>query len=715
MELRKAGRVVVTMKAFTQYWSGMPRRSCGRNTSGFSRLAIVASLLGALWANGAAAQSALPAHPEQRLTDEEALALGWNRKRLAAAREYTADLNTEAVVILAGGKLLDEWGAVDQKFNVHSIRKSFLSALVGIRVAQGKIRLGAILEELGLDDNAPSLSPEEKRATVGDLLKARSGVYHAALYETPRMRALRPQRYSHQPGSFWYYNNWDFNALGTLYERAADSSIYADIESFIAQPIGMQDFVASDGSYVTGEDSIHRAYPFRMTARDLARFGLLFVRNGNWHGKQIVPADWVRDSVRAYSEAGESGGYGYLWWVERSGMHLPGVTLPPGSFSARGFRGHYVLCVPALDLVLVHRVNTDIDERRVEASEFGELVRQVLNAWEPPAELPLATRLALLMSRHRVPGVAVVQIEQRRVAGECYLGAQEAGKPAAVTADTLFEAASMTKPLAAFAALKLVEQGKLDLDRPLVEYLGGPYIKGESLHEKITARMVLTHTSGLPNWRPKGGPLEVMHEPGSAFRYSGEGFQFLQRVIEKIVNSDLEDYLRRILLVPLAMNHSSLVWRPELAAHAAEGHDAKGRVKKGRRLYMQPQAAYSLYCSALDYASFVLELMNPDSGAPHSLKAETVKQMFTPVSPPAGLSGLSRRGHPVAEDTRYGLGWVVEPAPSGPRIRHSGSNGTGFRSHVEFDPVAGHGIIIMTNGDNGDALWRDLVEAVGVP
>jgi CubicO group peptidase (beta-lactamase class C family) len=151
----------------------------------------------------------------------------------------------------------------------------------------------------------------------------------------------------------------------------------------------MEDYVPADGQYVTGEDSIHRAYPFRMTARDMARFGLLYLRSGRWNGKQIVPEAWIKESTRSYSDAdsNEEGktGYGYMWWVATNGQHLLNVKLPDGTFSARGADGHYILVVPAYDLVVVHRVDTDIEGRKVTGAQFGELVRRILLAYTPPA------------------------------------------------------------------------------------------------------------------------------------------------------------------------------------------------------------------------------------------------------------------------------------------------------------------------------------------
>ncbi len=323
-------------------------------------------------------QEVVPGRSWERVPSPEAV--GWSSEKLRAAREYAATLKTAAVMIIVGGRVLDEWGETATKYNVHSIRKSFLSALYGIHVADGRIDLTKTLGELGIDDNEPSLTDEEKRATLADVLKARSGVYHPALYETPAMKAARPKRWSHPPGTFWYYNNWDFNVAGTIFERLVKNSIFREFKERIADPIGMEDYRIEDGEYVTGPDSVYPAYPFRMTARDMARFGLLFLRKGRWGWRQIVPEAWVRESLTPYSDAGEAGGYGYMWWIATNGRHLPGVALPDGSFSARGAGGHYILVIPAFDLVIVHRVNTDIRGNAVSGAEFGRLVKLILDA-----------------------------------------------------------------------------------------------------------------------------------------------------------------------------------------------------------------------------------------------------------------------------------------------------------------------------------------------
>jgi CubicO group peptidase (beta-lactamase class C family) len=291
---------------------------------------------------------------------------GWSVERIAQAKSWSEQIApTAAVIIIQHGVIVAQWGDTAVKSNLHSVRKSLLSALIGIAVDEHKINLSAAMDSLGIDDNAPSLTPTEKTATVGDLLKARSGIYHPALYETAGAARLRPPRGSHPPGAFWYYNNWDFNAVGTIYERATGETIFSAFAQRIALPIGMQDYQSSDGEYVRGAASEHPAYPIRMSARDLARFALLYLHEGSWKGRQIVPSAWVRESTQTYSQSlsglGPGVGYGYMWWVGfPSNMGAPTVKVPPRTFAAIGAEGQYAFVVPAYDLVIVHRINSDV-------------------------------------------------------------------------------------------------------------------------------------------------------------------------------------------------------------------------------------------------------------------------------------------------------------------------------------------------------------------
>jgi CubicO group peptidase (beta-lactamase class C family) len=323
---------------------------------------------------------------------------GWSKEKLAAAQAYAnADsIHTSAVMVVQGGEVVDQWGDFDKKIDSYSVRKSLLSALYGIYSAEGVIDINQTLEQLGIDDSPDPLTKEEKQARVVDLLRARSGVYHAVDFETAYMQKSRPPRGSHAPGTFWYYNNWDFNVLGTIFEKKTGLKIGDAFYQRIAKPIGMQDFQPSDLFYFGGPLSIHPAYHFEITARDMARFGLLYLRHGRWNGKQIVPEAWVEKSSHANemvkSDGADNGGYEYLWWVDYGGVHFPEVSLP-GIYSARGNGAHFIFIIPTLDMVIVHR--TDNDPPAKDAKTITEVANRALPVGEYRAQFGHLMKLIL--------------------------------------------------------------------------------------------------------------------------------------------------------------------------------------------------------------------------------------------------------------------------------------------------------------------------------
>lgn len=309
---------------------------------------------------------------------------GFSVKALKKAKKYSETINTAAVIIIHNGQILKEWGEVDKKFMTHSIRKSFLSALYGNYVATGVIDLDKTLADIEIDD-IPALTDKEKKVTIRDCIKARSGIYHDALYETKGMKKLKPVGLDVLPGTFWYYNNWDFNAAGTIFEKLTGTKIFQAIKTDISDKIDMEGYAPEDGWYEEGEPSIHPAYPFKISARDMARFGLLMLRKGKWKTEQVIPEDWVEESTRYHSDATlyKSSGYGYMWWVERKFNKyslFPGLELPEGSYCANGAGGHYILVIPEYDMVIVHRVDTFIDGNRISKKEFGKLVQLILES-----------------------------------------------------------------------------------------------------------------------------------------------------------------------------------------------------------------------------------------------------------------------------------------------------------------------------------------------
>lgn len=300
-------------------------------------------------------------------TPEEA---GFSSNKLLDARAYWESLRPAfaAVMIIYKGKILVSWGDTNSPYMCHSIRKSLLSALYGIHVKEGHINLQKTMADLGIDD-VPPLTDAEKQAKVVHLLKSRSGIYHEAAYESPEMKAIRPPRGSHPPDTYWYYNNWDFNTLGTIFEQETGTKIFEEFKSRIADPLGMQDFKLDLCEYYYEWNlSIHPAYLFQMSARDRARFGLLYLQNGQWGDKQIVSKKWIRKSTRSYSDLSvmaeefKGFGYGYMWYVLsdeipvlQSYNYLKDIG--PG-FYASGSGGHVIMILPEQEIVFVQVIDT---------------------------------------------------------------------------------------------------------------------------------------------------------------------------------------------------------------------------------------------------------------------------------------------------------------------------------------------------------------------
>jgi CubicO group peptidase (beta-lactamase class C family) len=279
----------------------------------------------------------------------------WSKDKLDTAAVYAKKIGSAAVLVLHDGQVVFSFGDTTRKYMCHSIRKPFLGALYGIYVEKDIIDIDTTLEELNIDDVPPPLTPAEKQATIRNLLMSRSGVYHEAAGEVQVMIDGRPERGSHRPGTFFYYNNWDFNVLGTIFEQATGKRIFDAFNEDIAKPIGMVDFSPADCTYVFERNkSKHPAYFFRMSTRDMARFGLLYQNYGQWNGTKIVPEDWIRESTAIYPVENPGGDpYGYLWRIipEQEGLGY--------GFYHTGLGVHLLAVLPDQKLVLVHRVDTD--------------------------------------------------------------------------------------------------------------------------------------------------------------------------------------------------------------------------------------------------------------------------------------------------------------------------------------------------------------------
>jgi CubicO group peptidase (beta-lactamase class C family) len=309
-------------------------------------------------------------------------AAGWSAAGLEAADRFARTLDTDAYLVVARGRIVHQYGDCARPINIHSMRKSILSILVGIHADRGQVPLAATLADLGIDDKA-GLTAAERKATVRQLLQARSGIYVPAAYETREMAQERPARGSFPPGAHWYYNNWDFNALGSVFRRCAGQDVFQALQADLAGPLGFQDFDrARDTRFWYEPCSDHPAYLMDLSARDLARVGLLMARGGRWGDRQIVSGAWVAESTRAWSDAGHGRGYGYLWWIH--GAH--------GTFAAHGHLGQTVIVNPGKDLVFVHLVDGGPKgRRRVTGPQLDRLLDLVTAASPAPRPAPTAT------------------------------------------------------------------------------------------------------------------------------------------------------------------------------------------------------------------------------------------------------------------------------------------------------------------------------------
>jgi CubicO group peptidase (beta-lactamase class C family) len=253
--------------------------------------------------------------------------------------------------------------------------------LYGKYVKNGTINLNATLGELGITDHG-GLLPAEQKAKVEHLLQARSGVYHepsnpGSLLDNP---ALVPERGSVKPGTKFLYNNWDFNAAGTVFEKLTGKSVYVAMEEDLALPLGFQDWDISKQRYGGNKSkSIHPAYHIFISTRDMARLGYLMLRKGKWEEKQIIAKDWHKKMIAVSTPAEEVNprrqfGYGYMWWIYQT--NEPALK---GAYAAHGAMGQYITVIPELDMVIAHKTDA-IYGRKTKGRRYQKLVRKVIAA-----------------------------------------------------------------------------------------------------------------------------------------------------------------------------------------------------------------------------------------------------------------------------------------------------------------------------------------------
>ena len=327
--------------------------------------------------------------------------------------------------------------------------------------------------------------------------------------------------------------------------------------------------------------------------------------------------------------------------------------------------------------------------------------------------------VARMLEVTRVPGVAVTGI---KAAGpyQLFAGVERAGGPA-ITARTLFPAASLSKPVFAWAVQNLSRQGKLDLNRPLQDYVD---LGLEGTARKITALHVLTHSTGLTNWRFQPNlPLVSAFEPGTRWQYSGEGFVLLQRVVEKIVGRPIAEYMRTAVLEPLGMTQSTFAWSPEIQNLAASGHDRHGALLERSLAFYERRNYETLQKSGLNPASATYEQItsayqqNKQPFLPVGLSPNMAGSLQTTIGDYAFflahvLKAVTRSDDfkprvDVNRDIAWAPGWGVDRSFKSPSLFHWG-DGPGFKNFCWVQPAKNSALVFFTNGDSGAALYAWL-------
>jgi CubicO group peptidase (beta-lactamase class C family) len=323
-----------------------------------------------------------------------------------------------------------------------------------------------------------------------------------------------------------------------------------------------------------------------------------------------------------------------------------------------------------------------------------------------------------LMREFNVPGLSAAIIRDGKLIWNKAFGVKNNASKEPVDTKTVFEAASVSKTVFAYAVMKLCEKGALALDQPLTRYLSKPFLEGDQRLNLITARHVLSHQSGFQDWRTSEMPLKIHFTPGTDFMYSGEGYNYLQSVVTqltgkinpnecgsyeadlKVCATDMGEYMTKNVLIPHGMTSSGYVWNDALGKNEAIPHNLEGEPQPKAHPTAIDMARYAsaggLSTSAQDFSKFILGLFTPKENDPYRLNRESIEEMFRPQV-------KLRQDQKIDGASAWALGWAVQERESGNVVLHSGGQ-SGFRSLMMVSIERKSGFVILTNGDSGGYL-----------
>lgn len=323
-----------------------------------------------------------------------------------------------------------------------------------------------------------------------------------------------------------------------------------------------------------------------------------------------------------------------------------------------------------------------------------------------------------LMTECKVPGLSAAIIRDGKLIWNKAFGVKSNASKEPVDVETVFEGASVSKTVFAYAVMKLCEKGTLALDEPLTKYLPKPFLEGDPRLDLITARHVLSHQSGFQDWRTSEEPLKINFTPGTDFMYSGEGYNYLQSVVTqltgkvnpnecgsyeadlKVCATDIGEYMVKNILIPHGMTSSGYVWNDALGKNAALPHNLEGKPQPKGHPTPIDMARYAsaggLVTTAKDFSKFIIGLFTPKENDPYRLNSQSLDEMFRPQV-------KLREDQKIDGASSWALGWAVQERGSGNIVLHSGGQ-SGFRSLMMVSIKRKSGFVMLTNGDIGGHL-----------
>lgn len=282
--------------------------------------------------------------------------VGFSSEKLEIAKEKFETSGGISTVIISRGYLIADWGETNKNFDCRSIRKSLINSVYGIYSEKGKLNIGMSLADININDKN-KLTKNELETEIQYLLSSSSGIYLPAAFENKAYRN-KPARNTFKPGEKFIYNNWDFNILSTIFNKLTNKDIFIAFDEHIAKPLQMEHFnVRYNTAYIYQQElSDHPAYIFMISTKDLARYGLLYLNEGNWKGEQLIPRNWILESTSQQIKTDKNNyyDYGYLWWVSKRSTENSRTP-----FLARGAQSQYMYLDPANDLIIIFRDNPE--------------------------------------------------------------------------------------------------------------------------------------------------------------------------------------------------------------------------------------------------------------------------------------------------------------------------------------------------------------------